>query len=110
MVQDIVKMNVQIKISQLIAKGLLKSGDDSIATIEELIFAIENGSVGSCPSGSVLNRYHGKLVVNTAFKSHIYNARQHYFDGNSNGDRAERLLQIVRTPKGAWDEWSARCK
>jgi len=110
MVQDIVKMNVQIKISQLIAKGVLKCGDSSIVAIDELVFAIENGSVGSCPSGSALNRYHGKLQLADAFKSHIYNARQHYFDGNTNGERAERLLQIVRTPKGAWDEWSARCK
>ena len=110
MVQDIVKVNTQNKISQLIAKGVLKSGDDSIATIEELIFAIENGSVGYCPSGEVLSRYRGKLAINTAFKSHIYSARVAYFDGNTNGERAERLLQIVRTPKGAWDEWSARCK
>jgi len=110
MVQDIVKMNVQIKISQLIAKGLLKSGDDSIATIDELIFALERGSIGSCPSGSVLNRYHGKLQLADAFKSHIYNATLAYFDGNRQGNRAERLLQIVRAPKGAWDEWSARCK
>ena len=110
MVQDIVKMNVQIKIAQLIAKGVLKCGDSSIATIDELIFAIDNGSVGSCPSGEVLSRYRGKLAVNTAFKSNVYNAREHYFDGNSNGERAERLLQIVRAPKGAWDEWSARCK
>jgi len=110
MVQDIVKMNVQNKISQLIAKGVLKSGDASIATIEELIFAIENGSVGYCPSGEVLSRYRGKLAINTAFKSNVYNATLAYFDGNSNGERAERLLQIVRTPKGAWDEWSARCK
>ena len=110
MVQDIVKMNVQIKIAQLIAKGLLKCGDESISTIEELIFAIENGSVGYCPSGEVLSRYRGKLQVSDGFKHHLYSARVAYFDGNTNGERAERLLQIVRTPKGAWDEWSARCK